>query len=153
MFQMDVTFEESVEVLRGVYDAFNRRDMEGLLAGFDPGIEIQETEDLGYAALLLRVLGPRFVVLSGGYHGHEEVQGLFQTVWDISDSFVAEPEEFVAVGAQIVVTLHLQARAKTSETGGEGRTAHLWTMKGKKGSRLQVFANKADALEAAGQSE
>ena len=146
---MDDTFQESVEVLKGIYEAFNRRNMEGLLDGFDPEIEIQETEDLGYAALLLRVLGPRFVVLSGGYHGHEEVKGLFQTVWDISESFVAQPEEFAAVGDQIVVTLHLQAQSKASGVGGEGRTAHLWTMKQKKGSRLQVFADKADALEAA----
>jgi hypothetical protein len=149
VFQMDDTFQESIEALRGVYEAFNRRDMEGLLDGFDPGIEIQETEDLGYAALLLRVLGPRFVVLSGGYHGHEEVRGLFQTVWDISESFVAEPQEFVEVDDQIMVTLHLQAEAKASGVGGEGQTAHLWTMKGRKASRLQVFANKADALQAA----
>jgi hypothetical protein len=150
---MDDTFQESVEVLKGIYEAFNRRDMERLLAGFDPEIEIQETEDLGYAALLLRVLGPRFVVLSGGYHGHEEVQGLFQTVWDISESFAAEPQEFEAVGDQILVTLHLQARATASGVGGEGRTAHLWTMKKKKGSRLQVFATKADALQAADSAE
>jgi hypothetical protein len=151
MFQMNATFQESVTVLRGIYESFNRRDIEGLLDGFDPEIEIEETEDLGYAALLLRVLGPRFVVLSGGYRGLEEVKGLFQTVWDISEWFVAEPQEFVEANGQIIVTLRLQARAKASGAEGEGWTAHLWTMKGRKGGRLQVFAGKEEALEAAGQ--
>jgi ketosteroid isomerase-like protein len=150
MFQMDATFQESVAVLRGVYEAFNRRDIDGLLDGFDPEIEIEETEDLGYAALLLRVLGPRFVVLSGGYRGHEEVKGLFETVWEISEWFLAEPQEFVEANGQIIVTLRLQARAKSSGVEGEGRTAHLWTMRGKKGLHLQVFADKAAALQAAG---
>ena len=150
MFGSKASFEQRVDVLRGVYEAFNRRDIEGLLDGFDPEIEIEETADLGYAALLLRVLGPRFVVLSGGYHGHEEVRGLFETVWGISEWFLAEPEEFVEAKEQVIAVLRLSARAKSSGQEGEGRTAHLWTMKGGKATHLQVFADKADALEATG---
>ena len=60
--------QHDVEVLGRLYAAFNRRDMPAMLECMDPGVEIFPTEDLEYAALLLRVLGPRFVVLSGGYH-------------------------------------------------------------------------------------
>jgi ketosteroid isomerase-like protein len=153
MFQSEVPFEQSVETLRGIYDAFNRRDIDGLLDGFHRDIEIEETEDLAYAALLLRVLGPRFVVLSGGYRGHEEVKTLFETVWEISEWFRAEPEEFIAVDGQIIVALRLHARGKDSEIEGEALTAHLWTMKEGKGFRLAVFAEKKAALEAAQRRE
>jgi ketosteroid isomerase-like protein len=141
---------ENVDVLRGIYDAFNRRDVDGLMEGFHPEIEIVETEDLGYAALLLRVLGPRFVVLSGRYRGLDEVRRLFETVWEISDWFRADPEEFIDLDEQVVVPLRLQARARETGLEGEAETAHLWTMQDAKGLRLQVYAHKAEALEAAG---
>ena len=138
-----------VEVLRGVYEAFNRRDIDGLLDGFHPEIEIIETEDLGYAALLLRVLGHRFVVLSGGYRGLDEVRRLFETVWEISEWFQAEPQEFIELEGRIVVPLRLHARAKETGHEGEATTAHLWTMRDGKGARLEVYADTEDAIEAA----
>lgn len=141
---------ENVDVLRGIYDAFNRRDGDGLMEGFHPEIEVVETQDLGYAALLLRVLGPRFVVLSGRYRGLDEVRRLFETVWEISDWFRADPEEFIELDEQVIVPLRLRARARETGLEGEAETAHLWTMRDAKGVRLQVYAHKAEALEAAG---
>lgn len=140
---------EDVEVLRGVYEAFNRRDVDALLEGFHPEIEVEETEDLAYAAALLRVLGPRFVVLSGGYRGLEEVKRLFETVLEISDWFKAEPREFIETEDRIIVVLRLHARAKETGLEGEAETVHLWTMQDGKGIRLQVYAQATDALEAA----
>jgi ketosteroid isomerase-like protein len=141
---------EHVEVLRGIYDAFNRRDIDGLLEGFHPDVEFDETEDLAYAAALLRVLGPRFVVLSGGYSGLEEVRRLFETVWEISDWFRADPQEFIEADDQIIVLLQLHARARETGLEGKADTAHLWTMEDGRGKRLRVYADTATALEAAG---
>jgi ketosteroid isomerase-like protein len=140
---------EHEEVLRGIYDAFNRRDINGLLEGLHPEIEVDETEDLAYAAALLRVLGPRFVVLSGGYRGHAEVRRLFETVWEISDWFKAEPQRFIAADGCIIVVLRLHARAKETGLEGEADTAHLWTMEEGKGRRLRVYADTMNAHKAA----
>jgi ketosteroid isomerase-like protein len=141
-----------IQALQGIYGAFNRRDIDGLLAGFDPEIVIEQTEDLAYAAALLRVLGPRFVILSGGYRGHPEVRRLFETVWEISDWFQVEPLEFIEAGERIVVPLQLRARAKDTGLEGEAETAHLWTMRDSKATRLEVYASKGDAVAAAGPS-
>jgi len=138
------------EVLHRLYEAFNRRDMPAMLECFDPDVEIEETEDLEYAALLLRVLGPRFVVLSGGYRGHDEVRRLFETVWAISAWFVVEPQEFIEHGDAVVVPLKLQARSADAGTEGEAITAHLWTMAGGKAVKLRVYADRERALAAAG---
>jgi hypothetical protein len=141
---------EGIETLRGVYEAFNQRDIEAILIGFVPDIEIEETEDIGYAALLLRVLGPRFVMLSGHYRGLEEVRRLFETVWEIAEFFVVDPQEFRSVGQRVVVPLAMKAKAKETGIEGEALTVHLWTLRDSKGAHLQVFASMAEALAAAG---
>jgi ketosteroid isomerase-like protein len=140
---------EHEEALRGIYDAFNRRDLDGLLERLHPAIEVDETEDLAYAAALLRLLGPRFVILSGGYRGHEEVTRVFQTVWEISDWFEVEPQDFIEVDGRVIVVLRLQARALGTGLEGEAHSAHLWTMQDGKGRRLRVYADTTKAHEAA----
>jgi ketosteroid isomerase-like protein len=140
---------EHEHVLRGMYDAFTRRDLDALLEGFHPEIEIDETEDLAHAAALLRVLGPRFVVLSGNYRGREEVRRLAESLWEISDWFTAEPQEFIAAADCIIVALRMHARAKGTGLEGQADTAHVWTMKDGKGRRLRVYADTSKAHEAA----
>jgi ketosteroid isomerase-like protein len=142
--------EQNVDTLRRIYEAFNDRDIEALMEGFHDEIEIEETHDLAYAAALLRVLGPRFVILSGGYRGQEEVRRLWETVWEISEWFIVYPNEFIETGEHVVVPLVLNARAKGTGLEGEAPTAHLWTMRDGKGYRLQVFADKQQALAALG---
>jgi ketosteroid isomerase-like protein len=137
------------ELLRGIYEAFNRRDLDGLLQRLHPEIEVEETEDLAYAAALLRLLGPRFVVLSGGYRGHEEVTRVFETVWGISEWFNVEPKDFITANGCIIVVLTLEARALETGLEGEASSAHLWTLEDGKGRRLRVYADASKARKAA----
>jgi ketosteroid isomerase-like protein len=89
------------------------------------------------------------VVLSGGYRGREEVKRLFETIWEISDWFEAEPKEFIAKHDCTIVVLRLRARAKETGLEGEADTAHLWTLEDGKGRRLRVYAETSKAHEAA----
>jgi ketosteroid isomerase-like protein len=140
---------QNVETLRQIYEAFNDRDIETLMERFHPEIEIQETQDLAYAAALLRVLGPRFVILSGGYRGRAEVRKLWETVWEISEWFIVDPLDYIETGEHVVVPITLNARAKGTGLEGEAPTAHLWTMRDGMGYRLGVYADKRQALAAA----
>ncbi len=140
--------KRNVEVLRDIYAAFNRRDIDGLLEGMDDSIEIAETEDLGYAALLLRVLGPRFVILSGDYKGIEEVRRLFESVWEIAEWFEVEPGDAIEAGDSVVISLEMRARARATGIEGNASTVHRWTMRDGKAIRLQVFADQDEALAA-----
>jgi ketosteroid isomerase-like protein len=141
--------ESDVSELRSLYESFNRREVEGLARVMDPEIEIDQTEDLAYAAALLKVLGPRFMILSAGYRGVEEVVGLFQTVWEISEWFEVVPLEFIQMGDLVVVPLLLRAKARYSGHEGEAETAHLWTMAEGRAVRLRVFPTRSDAVAAA----
>jgi ketosteroid isomerase-like protein len=141
--------EQDVEALRALYDAFNRCDLQPLLDGFDPEIEVEETEDLGYAALLLRVLGPRFVILSGRYQGIDEVRRLFESVWEIAEWFRVQPLELVEAEGRVVVPLRMEAKAKDTGIVGEALAVHLWRMREGRGVRLQVFPDVESAISAA----
>jgi len=145
-----LTQQQNVEVLRRMYEAWNDRDIDAIMGNYDPDIEIVETQDLAYAAALLRVLGPRFVILSGGYRGRGEVRKLWETIWEISEWFIVNPEDFIAVGdEQVVVPNVLNARAKGTGLEGEAPTAHLFTVRNGKVLRMQVFVDKQQALAAA----
>ncbi|SRR6266540_114775 len=141
--------EQDVEALRALYGAFNRCEIEPLLDRFDPEIEVEETEDLGYAALLLRVLGPRFVILSGRYQGIEEVRRLFESVWEIAEWFRVKPLDFVEAERRVVVSLRMEAKAKDTGIVGEALAVHLWRMREGRGLRLQVYADVESAISAA----
>lgn len=141
--------EDRVAALRGLYASFNRRDIDGVAQVLDPGIQVDETEDLAYAAALLRVLGPRFMILSAGYRGVDEVLGLFDTVWQIAEWFEVEPLEFIQMEDLVVVPLMLRAKARDDGRQGEAETAHLWTMSAGQAVRLQVFPRRGDAVAAA----
>jgi uncharacterized protein len=145
-----MTQQQNVDFLRRMYEAWNDRDIEALMGNYDPDIEIVETQDLAYAAALLRVLGPRFVILSGGYRGKGEVRKLWETIWEISEWFIVSPEDFIVVDdEQVVVPCVLSARAKGTGLEGEAPTAHLFTVRNGKVLRMQVFVDKQQAMAAA----
>jgi ketosteroid isomerase-like protein len=142
--------ERDAKALEALYEAFNRRDIAAMRAIFDPEVEIDETEDLAYATALLRVLGPRFVILSAGYRGSDEVCGLFASVWEISEWFEVRPTAFEEMnGGLVVVPLVLRAKAKDSDHQGEAETAHLWTLHDGRAMRLRVFPSRTQAVAAA----
>ena len=137
---------DDVAALRDLYASFNSRDADGMSRVMDPAIEIDPTEDLAYAAALLKVLGPRFVILSAGYRGIEEVMSLFRTVWQISEWFEVVPSEFNQMGHLVVVPLLLRAKSRDDGREGEAETAHLWTMGGGRAQRLRVFTSRDAAV-------
>jgi SnoaL-like protein len=141
--------DENVTALRELYSSFNRHDLDGVRRVLDPEIVVDPTEDLAYAAALLRVLGPRFMILSAGYNGADEVAGLFRSVWQIAEWFEVEPFEFIQMQDLVVVPLKLRAKARDDGREGESETAHLWTMNGGHAVRLQVFPRRGDAVAAA----
>jgi ketosteroid isomerase-like protein len=145
-----MTQQQNVETMRRMYEAWNDRDIDALMGNYDPDIEIVETQDLAYAAALLRVLGPRFVILSGGYRGKGEVRKLWETIWEISEWFIVNPEEFIAVGDEkVVVPCVLSARAKGTGLEGEAPSAHLFTVRNGKVLRMEVFVHRQQAMAAA----
>lgn len=87
---------DNVELFRRIIDAYNARDIEPFVAGFDPSVEVNTT----------------FSGVSGGvYHGHEGVrrwqQGL-QEAW--GDQIRMEPDVYFDLGEHTLVVGVLHGR-------------------------------------------
>jgi SnoaL-like domain len=141
--------DDHLTALRGLYASFNRRDLDGVMQVIDPNIEVVETEDLAYAAALLRVLGPRFMILHAGYRGIDELLGLLRSIWELAEWFEIEPFEFIQMHDLVVVPMILRAKARDDGREGEAEIAHLWTMRSGHAVRLQLFPRRGDAVAAA----
>ncbi len=142
--------EQHQELITRLYDAFNRRDMPGMLECMDPEMEVSAPEGLEYAAVMMRLLGPRGVVLLDKYRGHDEVRRLYEALWTISGRFHVDPEDFVERGGAMVVPARLSAVTADAGTEGEVHVAHLWTFAGDKVASLRIFVDTDRAIAAIG---
>jgi ketosteroid isomerase-like protein len=129
--------QEHVELIHRALDAFNRRDLDAVLAMLHGDVEF----------------GSRLAAMEGGFHGHEGIRRWWQTILDASPDRTIEIVEVRDLGD---VTLTM-ARAR-----GHGAVSHIpyeetiWSVarwRGKKAVWWGVFSTKAEALEAVGLRE
>jgi ketosteroid isomerase-like protein len=127
------------DVLRAAYEAFNRRDREGMVAFFDPDavwIPISSAWGAGAA-----------------YRGAEGVGELLDDMARDWQEFEAEPQQFRQVGDLILVLGVVHAVPKQGGEEIRSETAWIWEMRDGRGLRLQAYPEPARALEALGLAE
>ncbi len=128
--------QENVEIVRRVWEAWERGDLTALL------------EPMSDDVVTVRV-GLDNVT----YVGKE---GFLELTADWSEGFAewsATPEEFVDAGDRVVVRNHQTARGETSGAPVESDFWFVYTIGGGKIVRLDMYAARAEALEAAGLRE
>jgi ketosteroid isomerase-like protein len=86
--------EENVELLRRLYDAFNRGDLDGLMERFAPDAE-----------QIVAVLGQT-------HHGRAEIRTSFEDYFELVEARNTEPIEFIEAGEQMVVPVRLHGRLR-----------------------------------------
>jgi len=122
--------QQDVTTMRGAYDAFNRADIPGVLAAFDPQIEWVEPGG-GNAP-------------QGTFHGAESVgNDVFATVPANFDEFQAQPDQFIDAGDHVVVVGRFRGRSKSGQQF-DLPFAHVWAMRGGKATRFHNYL-QADA--------
>jgi ketosteroid isomerase-like protein len=128
--------QDNVDVVRRGWEAYRRQDNEAALALYDPTIEIDLTEYAGADA--------------GVYRGLEGVDEFFRDRLSAFGDLQTVVEEWIDAADQVIAMVHSYGRGKRSGVPVEMVQAHLWTVLNGKLKRLQIFATKAEALEAAG---
>lgn len=121
--------------LRG-YDAFNRGDVEASLETIHPDIEWHT----------YIVPGPG----GGTYRGHEGVRELWSEAKRVFGGFKNIPERLVDAGDQVVAFVRVEGVGTQSGAPVEARIAHLFSFAEDKVIRIESFADRGEALRAAG---
>ena len=127
-------FEDDVAVLRDAYHAFNEGGgVEAILERLAPEFQVRDRDSSPDRQTRI---------------GKQGIRDLFDSYMEAFDALRLEPEEFIPVNDEIVVSLYQQIRGKGSGAVVVGRIAHVWCMRDGAAVRLRIFGDKDRALEA-----
>jgi ketosteroid isomerase-like protein len=128
--------QENVELLRRFHVAFNRRDLDALLALHDPDVEI--------VSLRMGVEGGR------PFRGHDGVRSWYWSLLDVYPDFVSEIEEVREHGEVTIARLRQHGRGRESDAPIALTVWHVAHARNEKIVRWCAVRTEAEALEAAG---
>jgi uncharacterized protein len=128
--------QENVEIVRGIYEAWARKEFPGPADVLDAEIEY---------------VNPPGAVEPGTRYGLEAftraVEQVFVEGWD---NWRFEAERFTPRGDRVAVVLRYRAHGRESRVAVEGRLSALWTIREGKAVRFEWFHGADEALEALG---
>jgi ketosteroid isomerase-like protein len=129
--------QENVEIARRHTEAWNRGDLTEWLAIFSSGAELDWS----------RSRGP----LKGVYRG-SQLERFWREFWSIFEDVHVEMHDPTDAGSYVVIpnTGHLRGRQGIEVIA---RSTFLFTMESRRITRLCMFQERAEALDAAGLSE
>ena len=127
-----------METVRQGYEAFNRGDVEWMVAQLDPEIVWEEAAE---------------VPGSSSYRGIGEVRGYLESFAQQWEEIRFEPERILDAEEQIVALVRLVARGRASGAQVDARLAHLYELREGSGMsvlRVRTFFDREKALAVAG---
>jgi ketosteroid isomerase-like protein len=130
--------EQNVELHRRVLEAFNRRDIEAMIACSDPSFEYYP---------LLSAIGVTV------YHGHEGLRSWFEQLDDAWEELRAEPEAYFDLGEQTLLFYVLRGRGRHSGAEVAMPGAQVCRWREGLGVYAKQYAHREDALRDLGVSE
>ena len=84
----------------------------------------------------------------GHYEGRESIRAFLTEFLASWESFEQEIVEVREAGERIAVFIHLTAVGAGSSAKVDARYAHVWTMRGGRGARVDAFYDRDEALAA-----
>jgi ketosteroid isomerase-like protein len=130
--------QENIGTVQRHVEAWNRRDLKTWLASFHPEAEIDWS----------RSRGP----LKGVYRSHDKREVFWDAFWSTFEDVQLEMHGFTEVGSEVVVpnTAHIRGRQGIEVIA---RSTLVFTVENGQITRLRLFQERAEALEAAGLSD
>jgi ketosteroid isomerase-like protein len=130
--------QENVEIVRRSLDAWNRGDLDELLAGFAPEVEFHTTGLFADDRV---------------YRGHEGVARLRAQFDEDMEELNASISEIRAIGDKVFVAVVAKGRGKQSKAGYVQPLWYVGTFRDGLVVRIESYADPEPALEAAGLAE
>ena len=136
--------QENVEIVRRIYDAVARRDVQSILALYDPDIEVRFSP-----GTLADRIGE-----AGSFHGHEGLRAFDRELRQAFEDFETNYDELLDAGERVVSVARYRATGRRSGIEIDGPPQFgIWTVRGGRVIRVDWFDSRAEALEAAGLTE
>ena len=131
--------QENVEVVRRAVEAFNRRDVEGI-------VELTTADFKWFPAMPGIVAGDSF-------NGREGVEQYFAGLAETWVEYRASVEEFRDLGDSVLILGQLEGRGRGSGAAVAAPQATVFEFRGGEISVIRTYLDHADALKAVGLSE
>ena len=132
--------QENVEIVRATMEAFQRRDIEAILAHWHEDAEWRPAISPGG--------------LEGTtYSGHDGLRNWMAELDESWETFDVVEPRFEAVGDRVLVLARVHARGLSSGAEIDAPLSQVWEFDEGKVRRLTGFVTHAEALEAVGLSE
>ncbi len=124
--------QQTIDLIRGGYEAFARRDLPHVFSFLHPDIEYYQTDLLPWG---------------GRRHGRIGMMAMMAKLFlHIESRF--EPVEFVDAGNHVVAIGRIRGRAKSTGREFDVRGIHVWTIQDQTATRLEVYVDTPQLLEA-----
>jgi uncharacterized protein len=132
--------KENVALIQGIYDAFAKGDVPGVLGRMSPGIVWNEAENFPYADRNPYVGGDAIV------------QGVFMRLATEWDGFTVKPEEILDAGDTVVVLGRYLGAYKATGKPQNTQMVHVWRVKDGKVAQFQQYADTLQVARVTGKA-
>ena len=130
----------ATEIVRRIYEAFGRGDVEAATRAFDEKVVWEYTAPVPYIAGT-RFVGPRDIV--------ENILGRLMVEWE---NFRVEPVEFISEGGYVVVLAHETGQNRATGESIDVRAAHVWMVNDGRVVSLRIYTDTYQFARAAGRA-
>ncbi|HUE80946.1 MAG TPA: nuclear transport factor 2 family protein [Pyrinomonadaceae bacterium] len=113
--------------VQGVYDAFAKADIPGVLGFLSSDINWTEAEGFPYGGTYI---GPNAVL-----------EGVFMRLGTEWEGFAAVPEEFIDAGDTVVVLGKYSGKYKATGKSFQANFAHVWKVRDRKAVRFVQYVD------------
>jgi ketosteroid isomerase-like protein len=127
---------DNVTVVRGIYAALSRGDLEGALKAGVPDAEHDWS----------RSVGP----YRGIYRGLDATRAFWREYLEAVEDLTFEVEETIEAGPHVVAMVRAHLRGRHSGVEVVARGPHLWTLRDGKVVRFVLYQERSEALQAVG---
>jgi uncharacterized protein len=126
---------ENVELVRRIYAALARDDLDAAFELMDPDIEY---------------INPDYAVEPGVRRGHAGIRANVENMRWAFEFWRFDPEEYVEAGDEVIVVGTFQARGRDSGAETSRRMSRIWTVRGGMAVRYRWFNNESEAFAITG---
>jgi ketosteroid isomerase-like protein len=129
--------KEDVELVRKLYELWERREYAAAAEFIDPDIEFVR-------------IGSEFADMAGEWRGYAQVWAAMTDYLRVWEDLVQLPERFIDLGDGVLVLLTQTGRGRRSGVVVEREVAFLFTARGGKVVRIEGYWDRDEGLRAAG---